>query len=106
MADAPGFTPAAFVTREKRDLIQFLRCDIDVRAAGRVRLQWNSAKGVTLYIDGKPTPFAADGLYELAAGRRTLTLAVSRHLRDVGDLRLEVWPADSNAAEFTLNVAN
>ena len=69
-----------FVVHQGQVPARFVRAELDVSTAGKIRVLISTAAGnkVSLWVDGKPTPIsgrAAD--LKLGKGRHTLTLSVA-----------------------------
>ena len=67
----------------------FVRCQLEVTAAGMVKLLLNDPKGLSLWIDGRPHEALAEILVELKPGIRTVTFALDLDRRNTG-LRCEL----------------
>ncbi|HZT79381.1 MAG TPA: HEAT repeat domain-containing protein, partial [Gemmataceae bacterium] len=76
------------INRQERK-VSFVRCQLDVSTAGKVKLLLNSAAGVTAWLDGAPIEAKAEMVLDLPAGLRTLTFAVEPGKRKEA-LRLEL----------------
>jgi putative heme-binding domain-containing protein len=79
------------------DRVAFLRCQLDATTAGKVRLLLNSAKGLTLWLDGTPTEAKEEMALDLAAGVHTFTFAVDLGRRRT-PLRCELDDLPGSAA--------
>lgn len=66
-----------------------VRFEFDAARAGRVALQFNTAAGLQLWLDGKPLDAADRTTVDVAAGRHTVTVAVDR-VRRSEPLRCEL----------------
>src|SRR5262249_4544588 len=67
----------------------FLRCQLDVSAAGKAKLKFNSVKGLSLWINGAPIAVKEETIVDLAPGQLTLTFAVDLQERKEA-LRVEL----------------
>jgi putative heme-binding domain-containing protein len=68
----------------------FVRFELDVTTPGKAKLAIDGgASGLALWLDGKPTPLAADTSLDLASGKHRLVLAVNR-TEHTAPLRIEV----------------
>lgn len=70
----------SFVVHEGQNPTRFVRAELDVSTAGKVRTLVSSAPGnkVSLWVDGKPTPISGRvSDLDLEKGPHTLTLAVA-----------------------------
>jgi putative heme-binding domain-containing protein len=76
----------------------FVRTQLEATTAGRVEVRLNDTAGLSLWLDGKPTPVANPLTLELAPGPHTLTLAIDHSLRK-SPIKLELPdnPADGTA---------
>jgi putative heme-binding domain-containing protein len=54
----------------------FARCQLDISTAGKVKLQLNSAAGLSLWLDGAPLEPADALVLDLTSGVHTLTLVI------------------------------
>src|SRR5262249_34240818 len=72
--------PALKITMEGNPL-SFARCQLDVSAAGKVKLLLNSTAGVSTWLNGEPIE-ASDALtLDLPVGVHTLTIGIDRAKR-------------------------
>ncbi len=79
--------------------VAFVQANIDVTAAGKVRLALNSAKGISLWMDGQAVDLTQpEAILDVPRGVRTLTFRVNRAVRGVEGIRLEVSEAPGSAA--------
>ncbi len=69
--------------------VTFVRTQLEATTAGRVEVRLNATAGLSLWLDGKPTPVAKPLILELAPGPHTLTVAVDHSARKA-PLRLEL----------------
>jgi len=68
-----------FVVHQGQDPTRFVRAELDVSTAGKVRLVVSTTAGskLALWVDGKPTPLSGrSGDFELGKGRHSLTLSI------------------------------
>jgi len=82
-----------------RELFSFLRCQFDVKKAGRIQFRWNQIDGVSAWLDSAAIPVKQSMELEVAAGSHTLTLAVDWLRRKEG-IRLEILEPGNNPASF------
>jgi putative heme-binding domain-containing protein len=77
----------------------WVRFEVEVLKPGRVRLTFNDATGLGLWIDG-----ALDNSpeHDLSLGRHTITISVDRGERQGAGLRCQVDPVPGSAAEVRL----
>ena len=87
-----------YVIHQGHPAVTFLRCELETTTAGKVRLVANSTTGLTLWVNGKPTPLAAETTLDLPTGRTRLMLAVNRQARTEA-LRLELADFAGSAAQ-------
>jgi putative heme-binding domain-containing protein len=80
----------------------FVRCRLEASAGGQVKLLLNSAKGLTLWLDGTPVEAQEEILLDLAPGVHTLTLAIHLGQRRAG-LRCEL--ADEPGSRARVQIA-
>lgn len=59
----------------------FLRTQLEATTPGRIELRFADAQGLSLWLDGKPTPLSTPLILELSSGIHTLTLAVDHAAR-------------------------
>jgi len=76
LADAP-----LFQVGENKHKVSLVRCQVDVTTAGPVVVRFNSTKGLSLWVDQRPT--AIEELLELnlPVGLHTLSFVVDRDVR-------------------------
>jgi putative heme-binding domain-containing protein len=76
----------------------FVRFEVEVTTPGA--LQFNLAnEGLSLWVDGKPTPIDSAMTIDLNKGRHRFTLAIDRDSR-TAPLRIEVNEAQNSPAQF------
>ena len=91
-----------FVVHRGNDPTGFVRFAADVTTAGKVALRFNSTAGLSLWVDGKPTPLTeSDMTFDLAVGRHRFTLAVNQ-VKRTDPLRIELVDAPGSAAQAQL----
>ena len=92
--------PDAFAAADGTN-VAFVRCDIDVTAAGKIGLRVNSADGLKLWVDGQPVPMKQDVELELLRGTHSLIFQVDHGARQKQPLRVELRevPGSSGAAQ-------
>lgn len=100
-ADLPPFIDATYVVQKSSSRTVFLRTFANVSTAGVVNVAWNSPDGITLWVDGQPTPNDTTEL-TLTKGRHQVTLAVDVVKRPE-DVRLELKPANGSSIVLQLN---
>ncbi len=75
----------------------FVRTQLEATTAGRLEVRLNDTAGLSLWLDGKPTPVANPLILELAPGPHTLTVAIDHSARKA-PLRLELPDSPSENA--------
>ena len=76
----------------------FVRAELVVTTAGRVRLAIADTTGLSLWIDGRPAELLADLEISLTRGSHALTFAIDRKKRQ-GGVRVELVPGKEGAAQ-------
>ncbi len=71
------------------DPLAVVRFQLDATTAGAAKLKFNSAVGITMFVDGKPVEAKAETPLDLKVGIVTVTLVVDRAKR-TDDLRVEL----------------
>ncbi len=96
--DLPFADLPAFQIHGNTPPATFVRTQLEATTAGRVEVRLNDTAGLSLWLDGKPTPVANPLLLELAPGPHTVTVAID-HSQRKSPLRLELAdpPADNPA---------
>ncbi|MFM7070509.1 MAG: PVC-type heme-binding CxxCH protein [Planctomycetota bacterium] len=83
----------------------FVRTQLEATAGGRVEVRINDTAGLSLWLDGKPTPVANPLKLDLEPGPHTVTVAID-HSQRKSPLRLELAdapaenPSSSGKAEW------
>ena len=75
----------------------FVRAHLIVSTAGTVRIACRQTKGLSLWVDGRPTEVLAEIELALNRGQHTLTVGIDRQVR-VTPLRLELLPGPADSA--------
>jgi hypothetical protein len=70
-----------FTIHQGQPATTFVRCEIDVTTAGALRLQLADPRGLAVWVDGKPTPAAAEIPLQLAVGRHRVLFVIDRQVR-------------------------
>jgi len=79
--------------------VGFAQANIDVTTAGKVRLAFNSVKGLGLWVDGQAVDLKEpEAILDLPRGMRTLTLRVGTAVRGGEGIRLDVSEAPGSTA--------
>jgi hypothetical protein len=99
--DLPINELARFVPHAGVDPTSFVRFEIEVSTPGKVKLVWGDSAGLTLWLDGKPTTLTAENVFDLAAGRHVVTLAVSQ-AKQTQPLRVELQDVEGSPAQAQL----
>jgi len=77
----------------------FVQANIDLTTAGKVRLAFNSVKGLSCWVDGQAVDLKQpEAILDLPRGVRTLTLRVDTAVRGAEGIRLEVSEAPGSTA--------
>jgi hypothetical protein len=79
----------------------FVRFQLNVEAAGPVKLIFNQAAGLSLWVDGVPQAIEPETTLDLAPGIRTLALAVQPIERSAG-LRIELGDVAGSTASVQI----
>jgi putative heme-binding domain-containing protein len=74
----------------KETTLSLVRAQLDAQSAAKVRLRVNSAKGLSLWLDGEPVTPGEEFVLDLKAGTHALTAGIDRGARGEVPLRLEV----------------
>jgi putative heme-binding domain-containing protein len=93
--------PTTRVRRELEMLTQTLavaRCQLEVTTPGKVKLLFNGAEGLSLWVDGAPLDANRELVVDLKPGLHTLTVGLEREKRREG-VRVEVVDAPGSAAQ-------
>lgn len=99
--DLPSEGLPSFVVHAGQDPTTFLRAGLEVTTPGKARLLLGETTGLTLWIDGKPTPIASEMVVDLATGTHTLTLAVNRKARSQS-VKLELEDVEGSLAQVQI----
>lgn len=77
----------------------FLRCDLNVKQAGEVKLQFTQPiETVSIWIDGRPRPTPkSEEVIALTAGRHRLVVGIQTEKTD-GQIGVKVFPAEKSSA--------
>ncbi len=81
------------------DAMVFVRFELTVGTAGRVSLKFNSPKGLTLWVDEKPTDVSSEVTLDLATGTHRINLAVNVSERLTENLRVELGAVPGSPAQ-------
>ena len=81
-----------FQPHQHNDPTSFVRAKLNVKQAGPVTLVFDSGTGLSLWVDGEPTPMQEQLTLNLSDGLHQLTLAINRRERDA-PVRLELEDA-------------
>ncbi len=83
------------------DPLAVVRFQLDVTTAGAAKLKFNSAAGITLFVDGKPVDAKAETPLELKTGTATVTLVIDRAQR-TEDIRVELEDVAGSPAKVSV----
>ncbi len=86
-----------FVVHRGNDPTSFVRFQVQVTTAGRVKLDFGDDTGLSLWVDSQPTPFSKTWEGPLAEGIHHFVIAVNRSQRQE-PLRVELVDASENQA--------
>jgi putative heme-binding domain-containing protein len=102
-AKVGGALPLDELTMLTSSTVLYLQGEISVSIAGPVRIQLDSASGVTLWVDDDKAPNdRIEFVTTLAAGRHTMTLRVDAKERLLPEIKVEVMKPAGSPAEFTV----
>ena len=76
----------------------YVRAQINVTAAGKIRLVFNDAKGLNLWIDGKPVEASGETTPDLSAGLHSLTIRVDPSARNNEGISIEITDPPGSSA--------
>jgi putative heme-binding domain-containing protein len=79
----------------------FVRCQLDASNAGKAKLRLNSAKGLSLWINGAPVAVKEETIVDLGAGLQTLTFAIDLQERKE-PLRVELEDVAQSSARVRI----
>jgi len=83
------------------DPLAVVRFQLDVTTAGAAKLKFNSAAGLTLFVDGKPVEAKAETPLDLKTGTVTVTMVVDRAKR-TEDIRVELDDVPGSPARVSV----
>jgi putative heme-binding domain-containing protein len=103
--DLPLAELDTFKPHRQLDPTSFVRFQVDVTTPGAVRLFVGPHEGLSLWLNGKPTPLAGDSVtLAMPTGRSTITLAVNQvKRREPLQVELLEAPGSSASAKLVLN---
>ncbi|HEY2785051.1 MAG TPA: PVC-type heme-binding CxxCH protein [Fimbriiglobus sp.] len=96
LADLPKFTVWNNTAAQS-----VVRCQLDVTTAGKVRLKFNDATGLAVYLGSAPVEAKSEIDLNVPTGMQTVTLIVDRSLRKQ-DLRIELDDVAGSPARATI----
>ena len=85
-----GELPPSSFTTDHVHPVSWARADLDVAAAGNIRILMNDAKGLDLWVDGKRVEPKTDMTLDLPVGVRMLIFRIDTAKRGKEGIRLEV----------------
>jgi len=101
LAELPTLTAALRVAPNGAPT-SFVRCAVEVSTPGRIHLVVDDPRGLTLWVDGRPTPMAgATTVLDLPSGLHRLTFAVD-HALHPSTLWVELADVPGSPAQFQL----
>jgi hypothetical protein len=77
----------------------FARCALEATTAGKLGIQLNDARGITLWVDGKAAETRNNLALDVAQGVHTLIFRVDLTQGPAGLLRCEVAEVPGSAAQ-------
>ena len=83
------------------DPLAVVRFQLDATTAGAVKLKFNTAAGLTLFVDGKPVEPKLETPLDLKVGVATVTIVVDRAKR-TDDLRVELDDVPGSPARVSV----
>jgi putative heme-binding domain-containing protein len=86
---------------EEKNVLAFVRGQLDVSTAGKVKLRLNRATGLRVWLDGVPVDAREEMMLDVASGVRTLTFGIDLNERREG-LRCELEDETGSAARARL----
>lgn len=92
---------ARFVIHRGHDPVSFVRFELEVTTPGPVGFRFGDTGGLTLWVNGKPTPLTATLSLSLERGIHRLTLAINRQQR-TAPLRVELVDVQGSLAQAEL----
>ena len=101
-AEVAGTLPLAEIAGQAGEKAAVIQGEINVSAAGPVVFRFNSAKGVTAWLDDQPLPQGDAPTVEVTDGVRKLTLRVELKDREGMPIRVEVAKAEGSSVEFSV----
>jgi len=99
--DLPVAELPKLVVWNGNDPLAVVRFQLDCTTAGAVKLKFNSAAGLTLFVDGKPLEPKAETPLDLKVGVATVTIVVDRAKR-TDDLRVELDDVPNSPARVAV----
>ncbi len=97
-ANVAGEVPLKEVAIGSGESVSILRCEVDVRTAGKLSISINNGAGVQLWIDGSSVLPQDNVPLELAVGRHTLDFWVDLAVRKGAALRCELTEVPGSSA--------
>ena len=93
-----GDLPTEAMAERPDRALACVQAEIEVTTPGRIQLDLNSTRGLSLWIDGAPVRLGDSTAIDLDRGRHRLTFGIDRAARGEEGLRLEVREASGSAA--------
>jgi len=97
---AAGDLPTLNVRKGAAEMA-FVRFQMEVTAAGKVKLLLNSTEGLQAWLDGAPLELAPETICDVATGIRTVTIAIDTRKRRQ-PLRVELGDLPDSPAQVQL----
>ena len=96
--DLPVKSFAPFTIHRGLDPTSFVRCKIIVTTGGKVGFNLPNVDGLSIWIDGKPTPIKKSMQVDWKSGTHVLTFAINKKKRDT-PIRLELIDVKGSGAK-------
>ncbi len=97
-----GALPASEVAAATGGPVAYLQGEIAVSGAGPAALRFDSAAGLTAWVDDRPVPPGESPTIDLPEGKRKLTIRVDLRAREGRAIRVEVAKPPGSRAEFAV----
>jgi putative heme-binding domain-containing protein len=94
-----GHLPVREARATSAGAVVFARCHLEVTTPGKLRLALNDARGLRLWVDGRPAEAGAAVTLELTRGVHVLTFRVDLQQRQDTHLRCELTDVPPSAAQ-------
>lgn len=101
-AQVAGDLPLSEIAGSGDGKTSFIQGEITVSAAGPVVFRFNSAQGVSAWLDGRPLPAGDAPSSEVGEGIHKLTLKVDPAARGTLPIRVEVARPEGSSVQFSV----